>query len=66
MKGLLIKSCSDSLRWYSNSIGKLVPLVDTEGDHFEYRSVDNDGYINFVLKSDAEIVEVEEAVGDLG
>jgi hypothetical protein len=57
MKELLIKRCSDPMRWYADKIGQRVPYIGSEGDHYEYRSIDTGGYINFVLKEDAEVVD---------
>lgn len=59
MKELLITSCYDSKKWYAGLIGERVPLLSEEGSHYEYRSRQPDGYINFVHKSDAEVVESE-------
>lgn len=57
MKELLITGCTDTARWYADQIGKRVPFLGDEGDHYEYRSRDTGGYINFVLKCDAEVVD---------
>ena len=57
MKMLKIISCDDNRKWYSNLIGQLVPLLSEEHGHYEYRSREPAGYINFVSKSDAEVVE---------
>lgn len=56
---LLITSCADPLRWYYHLVGEHVELLDEEPDHFEYMSLDQGGYINYVLKNEAEIVEIE-------
>jgi hypothetical protein len=51
-----IKKCSDSFRWYAPHVGKMsdyVPRYDTET---EYGSREPAGYINFVLKEDAELI----------
>lgn len=56
---LLIVSCGDPMKWYANLIGKRVPLLSEEGDHFEYRSVEPAGYVNFVNKKDAVIVDIQ-------
>jgi hypothetical protein len=40
-------------------VGENVDYLGDEGDHYEYRSRDTGGYINFVLKTDAKIVEVK-------
>jgi len=57
MKKLLIKSCYDNRKWYANKIGQLVPLLGEEHGHYEYRSRQDDGYINYVHKEDAVVVE---------
>ena len=54
---LLIKQCSDPMRWYADKVGERVPYIGSEGDHYEYRSREPAGYINFVLKCDAEVVD---------
>lgn len=56
-KGLLIRKCSDSLRWYSGLVGQVVEFRGYVGNG-EYRSRQLDGYTNFVLCEDAEVVEV--------
>jgi len=60
MKELLITKCRDSLKWYSSLVGKRVPYLGDEGDHYEYRSSEPAGYVNFVLKEDAIIVEKDD------
>ena len=57
MKVLEIVKCSDDRRWYADHVGQRVPFLGEEGDHYEYRSLDTGGYINFVLKEDAVIVD---------
>ena len=57
-KVLQITRCSDPLRGYSHLVGEQVDFLGDEGDHYEYRSRDTGGYINFVLKKDAQIIEV--------
>lgn len=59
MRKLLIKSCYDKRKWYADKIGQLVPLLSEEKGHYEYKSRQDDGYINFVHKDDA-VVVVEE------
>ena len=56
MKGLLITSCGDSMRWYADKVGEVVPLLAVE--RTEYKSREDAGYINFVQLTDAEIVEI--------
>lgn len=57
MKVLKILSCNDNHKWYANLIGQCVPLLAVEEK--EYKSLEPSGYINFVSKEDAEIVEEE-------
>jgi hypothetical protein len=52
---LLIKQCPDKLRWYAPLVGQTVPYLGDLGD--EYRSIEPNGYINFVRREDAEIVD---------
>lgn len=56
MSKLLITGCSHG-GWYKDLIGETVPNNGLE--YGEYRSVDNSGYINFVLEKDCEVVEDE-------
>ena len=46
------------MRWYADKIGKTVPYRGDVGT--EYRSRQDDGYINFVQYEDCRIVEVDE------
>lgn len=55
MKRLLIVRCSDPMRWYAPLVGQTVPLLGQAGA--EYRSREPDGYVNFVLARDAQVVE---------
>ena len=57
MKKLKIVQCNDSLRWYSNLIGKLVPYMGDTGT--EYKSKEPTGYINFVQYEDAILIKKE-------
>jgi len=59
-KMLLIQTCKDQSKWYSHLIGQTVPFLGDEGDHWEYRSREPAGYINFVDKSDAVVVSYDE------
>lgn len=61
MKALLITGCKDKLMWYSNLIGRYVPLLSEE--EIEYKSFEPAGYINFVLKRDCEVRDIDEIVG---
>jgi hypothetical protein len=58
MKALLIKSCSNSVMWYHNHIGKVVPLLKVYEKTNEYLSREPEGYSNIVLMNDAEVVDV--------
>lgn len=53
-KALLIKGCSDPLRWYANMIGRIVPFLGDVGD--EYKSREPAGFVNFVQYEDASIL----------
>lgn len=55
-KALLITQCSDPRRWYANLVGQVVEYCGDEDN--EYRSREPEGYTNFVLYSDAKIVEI--------
>ena len=55
-KMLHIKHCSDGMMWYASRVGENVAFVREDAEYFWSR--DNGGYINIVLKGDAEIVEV--------
>ena len=54
---IYIKSAKDHKFWYANSIGKTY-VVLTHGTT-EYVVRDNEGYLNIVLKEDAEVVDVD-------
>ena len=57
MTYLKINKCSDGMRWYKSHVGQIadyLPHYDTE---IEYGSREPDGYVNFILKKDAEILE---------
>lgn len=62
-KVLLIKSCSDRLRWYRDKVGQTVPYLGTLDS--EYKSREDAGYINFVQLEDAEILEIKKKRGEL-
>jgi len=50
----------DPLKWYSNLVGKYVPLLDVELS--EYKSREPIGYINFVSINDGIIVEIDDNI----
>lgn len=56
MRALHIIKCSDSLMWYADRVGRIVPFL-WEGDTY-YMSREPAGYTNIVLKQDAEFIEV--------
>lgn len=58
MKALLITSCSDSLMWYADHIGKIVPLLNRQHTTTEYFSREPAGYTNIVRRVDAQEVDV--------
>ena len=55
MKALKIINCDDSKKWYASLIGEIVPLLDEEEK--EFKSREPEGYINFISKKDAEIIQ---------
>lgn len=55
---LLIIDCSDPYMWYAGMIGKRVPFLYEDSNH--YWSREPAGYSNIVRKKDAEIIEVSE------
>jgi hypothetical protein len=55
---IYIKSAKDHKFWYANSIGGRLYSVIVEGKD-EYVVRDNEGYLNIVLKEDAEVVNYE-------
>ena len=55
MAELEIVQCRDPLRWYADMVGQRVPLLADLGS--EYKSREPAGYINFVLRDDAVVVE---------
>lgn len=56
MQALLITSCNDSLKWYSKLVGSIVDLLAVE--EIEYKSLEPAGYVNFISKEDAKIVDL--------
>jgi hypothetical protein len=56
-KCLLIKSCTDSLLWYSSLVGQNVPYLGRFPE--AYKSRDLSGCTNIVHFKDAEIVDAE-------
>ena len=61
MKGLLILKCNDPMRWYSHLVGTIVDFLAEE--EIEYKSLEPAGYVNFVLKEDAKVVDICYACG---
>lgn len=55
MKKLLIKQCSVWNVWYKDKVGQLVPYLGEDDKH--YMSREDDGYVNFIIKRDAEVIE---------
>jgi len=49
-----ITRCSDSLFWYNHRIGDVFLVHRIEPDRYWCREWGDDGYLNFVLKSDCE------------
>lgn len=57
MKALKITGCSDSMMWYRNHIGKIVPLLQKGvNDHLSREPA---GYTNMVLAKDCEVIDVQ-------
>lgn len=52
---MLITDCSDSQRWYADKVGEYVLFLGDVGS--EYKSIDDGGFVNFVQKEDAEIID---------
>jgi hypothetical protein len=61
-KMLKVNQCSDSLLWYKNKVGHLIPFLGEDQDRRGpiFWSREDAGYKNIVFQRDAEIVEVEE------
>lgn len=61
MKAIKILRCSDSMLWYRERVGDIVPYLgsDTDTKGPIYWSRDNGGYKNIVFQKDAELIEVE-------
>jgi len=57
---LFITQCSDSMRWYSDFIGEYVTYEPHADSSVEYGSREPAGYLNFVLKTDAIVKEVDD------
>ena len=53
--GIRITKCSDSLFWYSNKVGCIVPYIADAG-HGEWLSREDAGYLNIVKYKDGELV----------
>ena len=50
-----ITSCSDSLFWYNSCIGEEFIICKIEYDRYWTR--EKDGYLNFVLTKDCQLLE---------
>lgn len=50
---LKVIHCTDRSRWYAEHVGEVFPLLDLEEGHYEYKTRQADGYINYILKKDA-------------
>lgn len=55
MKQLFIIQCPDSLMWYADKVGQLVPFHRDGGDCWWSR--EPAGYVNIVRREDAQLVE---------
>ena len=58
MKALKITQCSDSMMWYRNHVGAVVPLLKIGVQ--EHLSREPAGYTNIVLVQDCVIVDVSD------
>jgi len=52
---IMILECRDSLRWYADKIGEMVPYLGDTGD--EFKSREDSGCVNFVQYHDCVIVK---------
>lgn len=52
---LRVVKCTDGRKWYRNMIGEIVPNHGLSQG--EYRSVEPDGYINFISPEDCEVIQ---------
>ncbi len=52
---ILIIKCNNRGKWYSDLVGKEVPLLAVEEN--EYMSREPEGYINFISKEDGVITD---------
>ena len=58
---ILVEKCQDKLKWYSNYIGKkFILLDDPDYDGTEWKTLQPDGYINFISTRDGKIVNKDE------
>lgn len=62
-RALFIERCSDKSKWYSHLVGEVVPLLAEEG--VEWRSMQPEGYINYVSFSDARVVYINRTTGEV-
>ncbi len=58
MKAILVTGCSDPHMWYAGLVGQTVEYVREYPQ--EYLSREPAGYTNIILKSDSELLEVED------
>ena len=54
---IYIKSAKDHKFWYANSLGNTYAIIVENKDEYVVR--DNEGYLNIVLKEDAEVVDAD-------
>lgn len=65
MKALRVLKCSDSMMWYRDKIGQIIPLVSEKVDYDFYHgpmywSREDAGYKNIVCLNDVEVIEVDD------
>jgi len=58
---ILVEKCQDKSKWYSDFIGeKFICLPDPFFNGKEYKTLQKDGYINFISAEDSVLVNDNE------
>jgi len=57
-KKIKIISCQNQIFWYNQHIGKEFDVVRETQEYYWVRELDSYGCINFVLKSDTELLNL--------
>lgn len=60
MKMLLIKQATNDKAWYKEYIGQTVDYAPIFDDDYQFGAREPEGFLNFVRKEDAVIVEVDQ------